>query len=70
MQYKNLLLVIISIAMLITASVIFSCKNSQPADKPSTTDNTNKRSRNDTFRVRPLTNVKFESTAQRLKLGS
>ena len=69
MHYKNLLLVIISIAMVITASVVFSCKNNQPADKSSTTDNTKKKSTNDTFRVRPLTNVKFEPTAQRLKLG-
>ncbi|MEJ7681792.1 MAG: hypothetical protein WKG06_28890 [Segetibacter sp.] len=66
---KNFLLIISVTIVLLTIFVVFSLINKKPIVKPNKAASLSKVSANDSFRVRPLTNIKYERTAQRLKQG-
>ncbi len=66
---KHFLTTIVLTAFILTVVVIFFSINKKPVDKVVEPISVTKLAANDTFRVRPLTNVKYERTAQRLNQG-
>ncbi len=68
-QNKNTFQIIIVALVAIIGFVIFSCANKKKKGASVSTKVVSKRSANDTFRVRPLTNIQYERTAERLKRG-
>ena len=70
MKHHKKVLVIISLtALIITILAAFFFIDKKPGNKPGVPASLSKASPNDSFRVRPLTNIKYERTAQRLKQG-
>jgi len=60
--------IIVTVVVLTILVVFFTIDKKKPADKSVEPASLTKAT-NDTFRVRPLTNIKYERTAQRLKKG-
>jgi len=69
MHYKKLSVVTISILMAITLFVACLSNDKKKTTKADSSVTSSKQPPNDSFRVRPLTNIKYERTAQRLKRG-
>lgn len=68
-QNKNAFRIIFVTLAAITGFIIFSCTNKKKKNEPVSTKVVSTKFANDTFRVRPLTNVQYERTAERLKRG-
>ncbi len=68
-QNKNAFRIVIAAIVAIIGFAIFSCSNKQKKDKSVSAIGASKKPANDTFRVRTLTNIQFERTAERLKRG-
>src|SRR5664279_3265264 len=68
-QNKNAFRIIFVALIAITGFVIFSCTNKKKKDESVSKTVVSKKPANGTFRVRPLTNIKYERTAERIKRG-
>ena len=68
-QNKNTFRIIVAALVAIWGFAIFSCTNNKKKDEAASTTIASTKAANDTFRVRPLTNIKYERTAERLKRG-
>lgn len=66
---KNAFRIMTTAIAAIIGFAIFSCTNTQKKDKSVSTIGAKKKSANDSFHVRPLSNIVFERTAQRVKQG-
>lgn len=66
---KRVLTTVVLITFIVIAVAIFFSLKKKHDDKVVENTITNKHVTNDTFRVRPLTTVKYDRTAQRLKQG-
>ncbi len=67
-QNKNIIPIVIAAALVVVVAIVFISKK-KSNDKPAAPVAVSKQITSDTFRVRPLTDIKFESTTQRLKQG-
>ncbi|CAN5520849.1 hypothetical protein BH10BAC3_BH10BAC3_07060 [soil metagenome] len=68
-QHSKHITVISLTALIISVLAAFCSGNKKPAEKPVTPASTSKQPASDTFEVRPLTSIKYESTTPRLKRG-
>ena len=68
-QNKNAFRIIVAALVAIAGFVIFSCTNNKKKDEAVSTTIASTKPAKDTFRVRTLTNIQYERTAERLKRG-
>ena len=59
-QNKNTFRIIVAALVAIWGFAIFSCTNNKKKDEAASTTIASTKAANDTFRVRPLTNIKYE----------
>jgi mono/diheme cytochrome c family protein len=68
-HHKNILPIIISTALLLLIVVVFFSIKKKLDDKPAISAPFSKVPENESFKIRPLTNIHYERTPQRLKQG-